>query len=99
MGLVDLGAALPTAGGAGILLVIIGVLGRLWLGSESRHTRELGRIHGAHDAELDELRRDVDQWRKYSDELQRRLDEQRELRRHAEDEAATLRRRSGRGDG
>lgn len=75
-------------GGAGILLVIIAVLGRLWWTSERRHEAEIARVNAAHDAELEELRRDVAELRGLVDDLNRRLDEERELRRAAQDEAA-----------
>lgn len=91
----DLGASIPTIGGAGILLVIITVLGRLWLTGEKRHSDEIARVNTAHDAELEELRRDIAELRGLVDDLNKRLDEERDLRRKAQDDAAAALRRIG----
>ncbi|MDQ0377954.1 hypothetical protein [Amycolatopsis thermophila] len=102
MDLSDLGP-LPTYGGAGILLVIIAVLTRLWLTGEKRHADEINRmreahaaefarINDAHDAELAEVKADVAELREKYDALDKRFDDERELRRRTEDQlAAALR--------
>lgn len=90
----DLGTY-ATYGGAGILLVIIAILVRLWLTGEKRHSVEITRVNAAHDAELEELRKDIAEFRERLDDLNRRLDEERELRRKAQDDAAAAIRKLG----
>jgi cell division protein FtsB len=102
---VGLGNALPVAGPA-ILLVIIAILTRLWLkaskvaGEELNRVRvnystEIARLNRQHDAELAELKRDITELREGVDKLNARVDEERELRRRAEDHAAEALRRLG----
>lgn len=91
---VDLGSV-PTFGGAAILLAIITVVVRLWLTGEKRHSDEITRVNAAHDAELEELRKDIAELRRQVDDLNKRLDEERELRRRAQDEAAEAIRQLG----
>lgn len=95
MNAVDLGGSIPTIGGATILLVIIGVLGRLWLGAEGRHLAELARVNKAHDDELVELRADKAELRGRLDELTKQVDTERKARWKAEDAAAVVRRQGG----
>lgn len=98
----DIGGTVPTIGGATILLVIIGVLGRLWLGAEQRHLTELNRVNRAHDEELDERKSDIAQkksdineLRKQLEELAALLDKERRERWRAEDVAAQALRQGG----
>jgi outer membrane murein-binding lipoprotein Lpp len=84
----SLPSVLPAAGGASILLVIIGVLARFWLTAESRHAAEIKRIKDSRDAEHAELRKRVD-------ELTEQYDAERKRRWAAEDAAAKARRRIG----
>lgn len=95
MDALDLGGSIPTIGGATILLVIIGVVTRLWLGAEGRHLAELTRVNKAHDEELAELKADIAELRKRVDELTTQVDTERTARRRAEDEAAQARRQGG----
>lgn len=89
---VDLIERLPIAGGAVVLLAIIGVVTRLWLGSESRHRAELERIGAAHVAEVRTLGARIDGLRAEVRELRAELDDERRLRWRAQDEAAVRRR-------
>ncbi len=90
---------LPIAGGAFVLIVIIGVVTRLWLGSESRHRAELERIGAAHVAEITTLKDEIKGLRVEVREVRAELDEERKLRWRAQDVAAQRRRKgSGRGD-
>jgi len=98
----DFGGSIPTISGATILLVIIGVLGRLWLGAEARHLTELARVNKAHDEEIAERKQDVVQLkadlaelRARIDELTKQVDTERRARWHAEDVAAAARRQGG----
>lgn len=96
----------PQLGGAGALLALLVYVMRhaasdrgdyrtAMDAAESRHAAELNRIATAHDAELRELRDDVATLRKQIDELQLKLDIEREERRKAEDQAAEALRRAG----
>lgn len=102
MNAVDLGGSIPTIGGATILLVIIGVLGRLWLGAEGRHLAELTRVNKIHDEELAErkqdiagLKADLAELRGRIDELTKQVETERKARHRAEDAAAEARRQGG----
>ncbi|MFL6144099.1 MAG: hypothetical protein ACJ72N_19820 [Labedaea sp.] len=95
MDALEVGGSIPTIGGATILLVIIGVVTRLWLGAEGRHLAELTRVNKAHDDELTELRADITELRKRVDSLTQQVDTEREARWKAEDAAATARRQGG----
>lgn len=102
MNALDLGGSIPTIGGATILLVIIGVLGRLWLGAEARHLTELARVNKAHDEEIAErkqdivdLKKDIAELRGRIDELTTQVDTERRARHLAEDAAALARRQGG----
>jgi hypothetical protein len=88
-----LGANLPTVGGAGILVVIIGILLRMFHISTGELTRvrvaytaEIARINKSHDEELAELGSRITELRRRQDELEQCVDEERRLRRLAEDE-------------
>ncbi len=84
----DLIDRLPIMGGALVLISIIGIVTRLWLGSEARHRVELDRIGTAHEVELHALNGRIDKLRKEMDELRAELDEERRLRWRAQDAAA-----------
>jgi flagellar motility protein MotE (MotC chaperone) len=103
---VGIGSALPVAGPAAILLVIIAILTRLWLKASgvgaaeitrvrAAYSAEIDRINKAHNDELAELKHDIAELREGMDKLNARVDEERELRRRAEDTAAEALRRSG----
>lgn len=106
MNALDLGGSIPTIGGATILLGIIGLLGRLWLGAERRHLTELARINRAyetelarinrtHDEEIAGLKTDIEDLRTRVNTLTLQVDTERRARWHAEDVAAQARRRGG----
>jgi uncharacterized membrane protein len=92
-----IGAA-PQLGVAGILLALLGLMIR-WGSQEradnrtevaelaTRHAAELARINTAHDAELAELRREIGGLRAQLDEMNTKLDQERDRRRAAEDSA------------
>lgn len=86
---------LPIAGGATVLIVIIGIVTRLWLGSESRHQAELTRIGDAHLAEVSTLREEIKNLRVEVRQVRVELDEERKVRWRAQDVAAERRRRQG----
>lgn len=89
----DLIDRIPVVGGAGVLVVIIGVVTRLWLGSESRHRAELERIGAAHVAEVRRYEEQVAGLRAEVREVRAQLEEERRLRWRAQDVAAERRRR------
>lgn len=89
----DLIDRLPIAGGAIILIMIIGVVTRLWLGSEARHRAELDRISKAHVAEIKTLKDEIRGLRAEVREVRAELDEERRLRWRAQDVAADRRRK------
>lgn len=91
----DLVDRAPIVVGAGILISIIGVVTRLWLGSESRHRAELDRIGRAHVAEVQALNARIDGLRAEVTQVRRELDDERRLRWRAQDVAAERRRRGG----
>lgn len=90
--------AAPQLGVAGILLVLLGIVIR-WGSQErtdnraqvgdlaTRHAVELARINADHDAELGELRKEIAGLRAQLDEVNRKLDAERDRRRAAEDSA------------
>jgi cell division protein FtsB len=90
-----IGAA-PQLGVAGILLAVLGLLIR-WQAQDrtdyraqladltKRHTEELTRVNGDHDAELAELRAEIQGLRKQIADLHVKLDDERAKRRAAED--------------
>lgn len=91
LAVVDFGELLdrvPIAGGAVVLIAIIGVVTRLWLGSEARHRAELERLGRAHETELVALNRRIDALRDEVREVRQELDDERRLRWRAEDVAA-----------
>ncbi len=92
-----IGAA-PQLGVAGILLALLGLVirregqdrtdSRATIAAlVSRHDGELARISTAHDAELAELRTEIAGLRRQLDEVNAKLDAERERRRAAEDSA------------
>lgn len=85
-------------GVAGVVLFILGLLVRSQTQDRSdyrtqlteqatRNAAELTRVNAAHDAELAELRSEIQDQRKQIDDLNTRLDAERNLRRAAEDSA------------
>lgn len=94
----DLIDRLPIAGGAVVLIAIIGIVTRLWLGSESRHRAELERIGKAHVAEITTLKDEIRGLRAEVREVRDELEAERRLRWRAQDVAAEKRRR-GQGQG
>jgi len=91
----DLIDRLPIAGGAVVLIAIIGVVVRLWLGSEERHRLELDRISKAHVAEVRALNQRIDGLRQEVEQLGDLLNQERRARWAAQDVAAERRRRGG----
>jgi hypothetical protein len=89
----DLIDRLPIAGGAVVLIAIIGVVTRLWLGSEARHLAELRRINDAHEDEITTLKAEIRGLRDEVRGVRAELDEERRLRWRAQDVAAERRRR------
>jgi hypothetical protein len=89
----------PIAGGALVLIAIIGIVTRLWLSSETRHRSELNRINRAHDVEIKALGQRVSQLRVELDQMRTQLEEERRLRWRAQDVAAERRRRGPAGGG
>lgn len=89
----DLIDRLPIAGGAIVLIMIIGVVTRLWLGSEGRHRAELERIGQAHVAEIKTLKAEITELRAEVRAVRTELDEERRVRWRAQDVAADRRRR------
>jgi TolA-binding protein len=95
----DLIDRLPIAGGAVVLLAIIGAVTKLWLGSESRHRAELERIGAAHVAEINRmgaahvaevktLGQRIDGLRAEVAEVREELEKERKIRWRAQDVAA-----------
>jgi hypothetical protein len=87
----------PTTVGAAVLLGIIGIVTRLWLGSESRHSEELDRIERQHSAELkryeDRYEAEVFKLRAEIAQVRTELENERKIRWRAQDVAAQRRRR------
>lgn len=75
--LLALGQKIPELGVTGALVFVLVLLLRRESATEERHAAELKRINAAHDAELEELRTDVERERaarrRIEDEQQRRL--------------------------
>jgi hypothetical protein len=94
----DLIDRIPIVGGAGILVSIIVIVTRLWLGSEARHRAELDRIGAAHVAEIKVLKEEISGLRAEVREVRTELDEERRLRWRAQDVAAHRRRQEHRGE-
>ena len=84
--------ALPQAGAGGVFLFILFLMVRRESTAQERFTLEYDRINAAHDSELSELREQIVALRAQIDDLQNKLDTEREERRRAEDEAAEARR-------
>lgn len=92
-----IGAA-PQLGVAGVLLVLLGIVIR-WGAQErtdnraaiaelaARNSAELARVNADHDAELSELRKEIAGLRAQLEEVNSKLDAERERRRAAEDAA------------
>lgn len=92
-----IGAA-PQLGGAGLLLALLGLLIRRETQDRAdyrgglaeltnRHATELARINTDHDTELGELRKEIAGLRAQLEEVNRKLDTERDRRRAAEDSA------------
>lgn len=61
--LVALGQKIPELGVTGALVFVLVLLLRREAATEERHAAELKRVNAAHDAELEELRTDVERER------------------------------------
>jgi TolA-binding protein len=94
---VNVGSVLATGGTGAVVTGIIGWMARLLIIADRRNTAELKRVNDTHDEEIAELKRDIADLRSKVDELEGRLDEERALRRKAEDRAAAAERRAGGG--
>lgn len=99
-------AAAPQLGVGGILLSLLVYVLRNWstdrtdyrqglADAQARYAAELHRINTSHDAEMAELRKDIAELRVRVDSLNDMLDQERGLRRAAEDKAAEAQRRAG----
>jgi hypothetical protein len=75
--------------------VIIGILLRLWLKSSGVAAAEITRVRASYSAEIERLTKDITELREAVDKLNARVDEERELRRQAEDKAAAALRQPG----
>lgn len=95
----DLIDRLPIAGGAVVLIAIIGVVTRLWLGAEARHRAELERIGTAHVSEIKTLKEEIRGLRTEVREVRADLEAERRSRWHAEDVAARRVRGGRQGNG
>lgn len=84
--------ALPQAGAGGVFLFMLFLMFKRESSAQERFTVEYDRINAAHDAELAELREQIVALRTQIEELQLKLDLEREERRRAEDAAAEARR-------
>lgn len=93
----NVGSLLATGGTGAVVTGIIGYLARLLVIADRRNTAELKRVNDAHDEEIAELKGDLAALREKVDALEKRVDEERELRRAAEDRAAAAERRAGGG--
>lgn len=89
----DLLDRVPIAGGALVLIAIIGVVTRLWLGSEARHRAELERIGAAHVAEITVLKAEISDLRAEVRQVRVEQEAERKLRWRAQDVAAERRRK------
>lgn len=87
----EIGSLIGELGPLGIVVFLLGYLGKLVISNESRHQSEIARINAAHDAELTELRTDISELRRDLDHLRTMLDDERRLRFQAENEAQMLR--------
>ncbi len=92
-----LSSVLTTGGAGAVVTLIIGWMARLLVIADRRNTAELTRVNAAHDEEMAELKADLAELRSKVDTLEERLDEERALRRAAEDRAAAAERRAGGG--
>jgi TolA-binding protein len=98
--------ALPTLGPIGLVLLILGYVGKQWISSDSRykseierlttaHDLELTRIQTAHSKEITDLRADIDVLRREMNELRMELGAERSARMLAQEEAHRIRLQSG----
>lgn len=98
--------ALPTLGPIGLVLLILGYVGKQWISSDARYKSEIERLNTAHDAELTristahskeitELRSDIDLLRREMNELRIELGAERSARMAAQEEAHRIRLQSG----
>ncbi|MFI6308501.1 hypothetical protein ACIBCH_41965 [Amycolatopsis thailandensis] len=79
------------------MTLIIGWMARLLVIADRRNTAELTRVNTAHDQEIAELKAALAELRSKVDKLEKKVDEERGLRRAAEDRAAAAERRAGGG--
>lgn len=91
MDFTDILGAIPTVGPYGILILIIVYLMKLLISADARHSSELKRVNEAHDEEIKELREDIAQLRADVDRLTKTVEDERQLRFVAEEEAHKLR--------
>jgi len=98
--------ALPTLGPIGLVLLILGYVGKQWLSSDKRyqaeierlnraHEAELTRINKAHDEEIKEFREDIRQLKTEIIQLRVDLATERDERMRAQEEAHRIRMQSG----
>ena len=85
-------SSVPQLGVGGVALAFIVLLLRRESSSQDRFSAEYKRINEAHNAELAELRAEIQSLRERIEDLQLKLDIEREERRKAEDVAAAIRR-------
>lgn len=84
--------ALPQAGVGGVVLWLLVLMLKREASAQERFTIEYDRINAAHNEELRELQEQIQALRDKLEELQLKLDLEREERRKAEDAAAEARR-------
>jgi chromosome segregation ATPase len=88
-------SSIPQLGVGGGLAVVVVLLLRREAQANARHAAELHRITSSHDEELAELRTEIGGLRTQLEELNRKLDGERDRRRAAEDAVPTRRRAPG----
>lgn len=82
-----LAGAAPTAIPIGILLTIMGWLWKMLAQSEKRNGEYIDRINEDYNRDLQELRDEIKELKSQIHSLTQKLDEERELRRQAQEEA------------
>lgn len=85
-------SSIPQLGVGGGLAVVVVLLLRREAQANARHAAELHRITTSHDEELAELKTEIAGLRTQLEEVNRKLDEERDKRRAAEDAAPPRRR-------